>query len=95
MGITAPINTIVGVSEGIKRVVDQIHQVAPTASTVLVTGETGTERSCAKAIHNLVSREWTFYPINIATFPWILLPASFLSREGGFYGSQRTIQRKI
>lgn len=87
MGITAPIDTIVGVSEGIKRVVDQIHQVAPTASTVLVTGETGTGKEVvAKAIHNLSEqRDGPFIPINIATFPVDLVASELFGHEKGAF----------
>lgn len=87
MGVTAPINTIIGVSDGIKRVVDQIHQVALTASTVLVTGETGTGKEVvAKAIHNLSEqRDGPFIPINIATFPVDLVASELFGHEKGAF----------
>lgn len=87
MGITAPIDTIVGVSEEIKRVVGQIHQVAPTASTVLVTGETGTGKEVvSKAIHNLSEqRDGPFIPINIATFPVDLVASELFGHEKGAF----------
>jgi len=87
MGITAPIDTIVGVSEGIKRVVDQIHQVATTDSTVLVTGETGTGKEVvAKALHSLSEqRDGPFIPINIATFPVDLVASELFGHEKGAF----------
>ena len=87
MGITVPIDTIVGVSDGIKRVVDQIHQVVPTDSTVLITGETGTGKEVvAKAIHNLSEkRDGPFIPINIATFPVDLVASELFGHEKGAF----------
>ena len=87
MGITAAIDTIVGVSDGIKRVMDQIHQVAPTGSTVLITGETGTGKELvAKAIHNLSERrDGPFIPINIAAFPVDLVASELFGHEKGAF----------
>jgi DNA-binding NtrC family response regulator len=52
-----PFHRIVGTSPGIRRVIEQIQEVAPTESTILVTGETGTGKELvAAAIHECSHR---------------------------------------
>jgi DNA-binding NtrC family response regulator len=52
-----PFHRIVGASPGIARVISQIHEVAPTESTILITGETGTGKELvAEAIHQCSPR---------------------------------------
>lgn len=87
MGVIAPIDTVVGVSSGIKRVVNQIRQVAPTISTVLITGETGTGKEiAAKAVHNLSERRsGPFISVNIAAFPADLVASELFGHEKGAF----------
>src|SRR5262249_56006712 len=66
---------IVGRSEALKRVLHQVETVAPTGSTVLILGETGTGKELiARAIHHTSGRrERTFVKGNCAPIPTRLL----------------------
>jgi len=47
---------VIGTSSALERVLDQVERVAPTGSTVLIQGETGTGKELiAHAVHNLSS----------------------------------------
>jgi transcriptional regulator with GAF, ATPase, and Fis domain len=61
---------IVGSSEGLRQVLAQVSRVAPTDSTVLILGETGTGKELiARAIHNLSKRSTrAFIQVNCALF---------------------------
>ena len=86
---------IVGKSEAIKKVFEQISIVAPTDSTVLFHGETGTGKELmARAIHNLSSRKQrTFVRLNCAAIPSGLLESELFGHErGAFTGA--LIQKK-
>jgi len=78
---------IVGKSPAIKRVLDQVSIVAPTDSTVLLHGETGTGKELvARAIHNLSSRrERTFVRLNCAAIPSGLLESELFGHEKGAF----------
>ena len=66
---------IVGQSSALRKVLEQVAIVAPTDSTVLLHGETGTGKELiARAIHNLSTRhERTFVRMNCAAIPSGLL----------------------
>jgi len=86
---------IVGKSRAIQKVLEQVAIVAPTDSTVLLHGETGTGKELiARAIHNLSSRrERTFVRMNCAAIPTGLLESELFGHEkGAFTGA--LIQRK-
>ena len=86
---------IVGKSRGLRKVLEQVAIVAPTDSTVLLHGETGTGKELiARAIHNLSSRrERTFVRMNCAAIPSGLLESELFGHEkGAFTGA--LIQRK-
>ncbi len=86
---------IVGTSAALRKVLDQVAIVAPTDSTVLLHGETGTGKELiARAIHNLSSRrERTYVRMNCAAIPSGLLESELFGHEkGAFTGA--LIQRK-
>jgi transcriptional regulator with GAF, ATPase, and Fis domain/tetratricopeptide (TPR) repeat protein len=87
MGIDLPIEQIIGQSQGIKKVIGQIRQVAVTGSLVMVLGETGVGKELvAKAIHNLSGRkEGPFVPVNISTFPHDLVASELFGHEKGAF----------
>ncbi len=86
---------VIGSSPALKRVLSQLETVAPTNSTVLIYGETGTGKELiARAIHNLSSRkDRTFVKLNCAAIPLGLLESELFGHEkGAFTGA---IERKI
>jgi len=86
---------IVGKSQGLRRVLEQVAIVAPTDSTVLLHGETGTGKELiARAIHNLSSRrERAYVRMNCAAIPSGLLESELFGHEkGAFTGA--LMQRK-
>ena len=86
---------IVGRSPALQKVLDQVAIVAPTDSTVLLHGETGTGKELiARAIHNLSSRRaHSYVRMNCAAIPSGLLESELFGHEkGAFTGA--LIQRK-
>ncbi len=86
---------IVGESAALRRVLKQVETVAPTGSTVLVRGETGTGKELiARALHDLSPRrERTFVKLNCAAIPTGLLESELFGHEkGAFTGA---ISQKI
>src|SRR5271165_3302740 len=86
---------IVGKSPALQKVLDQVAIVAPTDSTVLLHGETGTGKELiARAIHNLSSRRERHYVrMNCAAIPSGLLESELFGHErGAFTGA--LMQRK-
>ena len=78
---------IVGKSAALRKVLDQVAIVAPTASTVLLHGETGTGKELfARAIHNLSPRrERTFVRLNCAAIPSGLVESELFGHEKGAF----------
>ena len=86
---------IVGKSPALQKVLEQVAIVAPTDSTVLLHGETGTGKELiARAIHNLSARrEHDFVRMNCAAIPSGLLESELFGHEkGAFTGA--LMQRK-
>ena len=78
---------IVGESPSLRAVLKQVETVAPTDSTVLIQGETGTGKELiARAIHNLSPRrEHTFVKVNCAAIPTGLLESELFGHERGAF----------
>jgi formate hydrogenlyase transcriptional activator len=78
---------IVGNSSALESVFSQVEQVAPTDSTVLIQGETGTGKELiARAIHNISSRcGRQFIRLNCAAIPFDLLESELFGHEKGAF----------
>ncbi len=86
---------IVGSSEGLRRVLEQVAKVARTDSTVLIVGETGTGKELvARAIHRRSSRATqAFIRVNCAAIPPSLVTSELFGHEkGAFTGA---VQRRL
>lgn len=78
---------IVGESEALRRVLVKAEQVAPTESTVLILGETGTGKELlARAIHAMSARkDRPLVTVNCASLPPSLIESELFGREKGAY----------
>src|SRR5580700_8501687 len=78
---------IIGNSAALESVLDQVEQVAPTDSTVLIEGETGTGKELiAHAIHNASQRVGrAFIKLNCAAIPLDLLESELFGHEKGAF----------
>jgi PAS domain S-box-containing protein len=78
---------IVGDSDALRQVKAQAEQVAPTNSTVLISGETGTGKELlARAIHYMSTRkDRTLVTVNCASLPPTLIDSELFGREKGAY----------
>jgi formate hydrogenlyase transcriptional activator len=78
---------IIGHSPALESVLDQVEQVAPTDSTVLIEGETGTGKELiAHAIHNASQRcGRAFIKLNCAAIPLDLLESELFGHEKGAF----------
>jgi len=78
---------VIGNSPALESVLEQVERVAPTDSTVLIQGETGTGKELiAHAIHNLSSRcGRPFVRLNCAAIPLDLLESELFGHEKGAF----------
>jgi transcriptional regulator with GAF, ATPase, and Fis domain len=78
---------IIGNSPALERVLEQVEHVAPTDSTVLIEGETGTGKELiAHAIHSSSSRRGrAFVRLNCAAIPLDLLESELFGHERGAF----------
>jgi len=78
---------VVGNSSALELVFAQVEQVAPTDSTVLIEGETGTGKELiAHAVHNISSRYGRpFIKLNCAAIPFDLLESELFGHEKGAF----------
>jgi formate hydrogenlyase transcriptional activator len=86
---------IVGSSPALRRVLTQVEKVAPTDSTVLILGETGTGKELiARAVHNRSKRaNRAFVRLNCAAIPPSLIASELFGHEkGSFTGA---LQRRL
>jgi transcriptional regulator with GAF, ATPase, and Fis domain len=83
---------IVGTSKTLQKVISLVAKVAPTDSTVLITGETGTGKELiARAIHKRSQRSGrAFISVNCAALPASLIASELFGHErGAFTGAQQ------
>jgi formate hydrogenlyase transcriptional activator len=78
---------LVGKSPALRKVLDQIEIVAPTGSTVLLSGETGTGKELiARAVHSLSPRrDRTFVRLNCSAIPSGLVESELFGHEKGAF----------
>jgi transcriptional regulator with GAF, ATPase, and Fis domain len=78
---------IIGSSPALESVLAQVQRVAPTDSTVLILGETGTGKELiAKAVHNVSARcGRPFVKLNCAAIPFDLLESELFGHERGAF----------
>jgi formate hydrogenlyase transcriptional activator len=78
---------IVGNSAALRKVLRQVEAVAPTGSTVLIYGETGTGKELiARAVHNFSERRTNaFVKLNCAAIPTGLLESELFGHERGSF----------
>ena len=78
---------ILGQSEPLKIVLHQVEQVAPTETSVLIQGETGTGKELiARAIHNLsLRKQHTLVKVNCAALPGNLIESELFGHEKGSF----------
>jgi two-component system NtrC family response regulator len=82
---------IVGNAAGIREVCDVIQRVAPTTTTVLIEGETGTGKELvASAIHRLSDRSGPFVPVNCGSISPDLLESELFGHVRGAFTSAHT-----
>ena len=92
---TSMFEEIVGASPALQAVVSRVTRVAPTDSTVLITGETGTGKELfARAIHKRSARSArAFVSVNCAGIPQSLIASELFGHEkGAFTGA---LQRRL
>jgi formate hydrogenlyase transcriptional activator len=78
---------IIGQSDGLKHVLYRAEQVAPTNTTILILGETGTGKELiAAAVHNMSHRkEQPLITVNCAALPGNLIESELFGREKGAF----------
>ena len=90
--MNAPFEEIIGESEGIKRVFEQIKKVAQTDANVLITGENGTGKELvARAIHNASSRaNEIFLNVDMGAVSETLFESELFGHKKGAFTDAKT-----
>lgn len=88
---------IIGESQAIKTIIEQIKQVALTDATVLILGETGVGKELvARTIHNLSDRRnGPFIAVNLAAIPQELIASELFGHEKGAFTGAYERQRGL
>jgi len=87
---------IVGNAAAIREVCDVIQRVAPTGTTVLIEGETGTGKELvASAIHRLSDRSGPFVPVNCGSISPELLESELFGHVRGAFTSAHTTREGL
>jgi DNA-binding NtrC family response regulator len=87
---------LIGSSDGMRRVGEQIRLAASTDSNVLITGETGVGKNVvAKAIHDLQAGRENFLTINCSAIPENLMEAEYFGHEKGVFTGADTRREGI
>jgi transcriptional regulator with GAF, ATPase, and Fis domain len=78
---------MVGGSQAMRQLLEEIHKVAPTSGRVLITGESGTGKELvARAVHRLSKRtEEPFIKVNCAAIPSELIESELFGYEKGAF----------
>jgi transcriptional regulator with GAF, ATPase, and Fis domain len=95
---TSVLEGIIGTSPAIREVLSHVSRVAPTDSTVLITGETGTGKELiARAIHKRSPRSArAFVAVNCAAIPSSLIASELFGHEkGAFTGALQRRQGRF
>ena len=90
--IEASIELLLGKSKPMRRIIEQVRQVAPTDFSIILQGETGTGKSfIARTIHNLSKRsEKPFISVDMGVIPENLVESELFGCEkGAFTGADR------
>ena len=92
--VTQAHGEVIGRSPAIRQVLSQVEQVAPTDSSVLIRGETGTGKELiAQAIHRLSPRRGhLMVKVNCAALPSALVESELFGREKGAFTGALTRQ---
>ncbi len=87
INMSANFGDVVGQSAAVRRVLSQVGKVAPTDTTVLVQGETGTGKELiARALHNLSTRaQKPLVKVNCAALPAQLIESELFGHEKGSF----------
>jgi PAS domain S-box-containing protein len=87
LSLTHQFEEIIGESKGLRQVLRQVEDVAPTDATVLILGETGTGKELiARAIHSLSPRrDRAFVRLNCSAIPSGLLESELFGHEKGAF----------
>ncbi|MBS3780409.1 MAG: sigma-54-dependent Fis family transcriptional regulator [Desulfovermiculus sp.] len=86
---------LIGQSPAMQEVFDLIQEVAPTESTVLITGETGTGKELvAKAVHTRSSRaQGPFVAVNCGALPEHLMESELFGHQKGAFTDAKTTKK--